>query len=128
VHEIVKGCGFEIVAAFNQSVDYFKSPHSGSSRRELVFCFAARKIERAATPPTDSLRPGWLLDLNQPIPMTRATHAVRRNSVFTVGVLSLVDGKNSLRDVAQALGTRWRLQPETLVDPLRAFFTQLPLE
>ncbi len=128
VHEIVQASGFEIVDAFSERIDYFQSPHSGSSRREEVFCFSARKVGQAPAEPQQSRRADWLLDPRQPIPLTRALQALRRSSVFSVGVLSLVDGQRSLQDLAQALGARWQVPSDTLVDSLRAYFGQIPLE
>lgn len=127
VHQIVEDCGFELLGRFTRSIDYFKSPHSGSHRRESLFCFAARKRTDATPRRIEGVYAGWLLDAHQPVPMTPSGNGLRRNSVFTIGVLSLVDGKRSLTDIAAALGKQWHVAPETLLEPLREFFAKLAL-
>lgn len=125
VLEITRACGFELVSEFDHVLDYFHSPHSGSHRRETVFCFAARKVAELAERPQAGVRAAWLLDPNQPVVMTPSANALRRNSIVTVGVLALVDGKRSLLDIANALAVQWRVPPGTLVDALRELFVQL---
>jgi hypothetical protein len=128
VHEIVAGAGFEVTLSFRDCIDYFKSPHSGSLRRETVYCFAARKIVSAGPLRTTGVYPPWLSNPDEPIPLTASTLALRRSSVFTNGILSLVDGRRSLRDIAGHLSASWQVDPESLVDPLRAFLARFPVE
>ena len=123
VQQIGKDAGFELVRTFQSCVDYFNSPHSGSRRRENVFCFALRKVARAPAREPVSIHPAWLVDAKKPIPLTATTALLRKSSVLRHGVLSLVDGKRSLTDIAGALGEQWSMQPESLLDPLRVFFS-----
>jgi N2227-like protein len=125
VLEITRACGFELVTEFDHVLDYFHSPHSGSHRRETVFCFAARKTAELIERPQAGVRAAWLMDVNQPVVLTSSANALRRKSIVTVGVLSLVDGKRSLVDIANALAEQWRVPPGTLVDALRELFVQL---
>jgi hypothetical protein len=128
VHEIVIESGFELTASFRERIDYFNSPHSGSARRETVFCFAARKVADVPRQSVSSVYPNWLLNPHEPIPLTANTIALRRSSILTHGVLSLVDGQRTLYGIAERLGSNWQRPPGDLLDPLRAFFARLPLE
>lgn len=123
--EMAERCGFELQRRFSQEVDYFHSPHSGSRRRETVFCFAAQNTHSASAPRQTGVRAPWLLDPRRPIPISPDVQALRRSSVLTSGITSLVDGTRSLSDIAQLLGAQWRLPPEALIDALREFFTPL---
>ncbi len=125
VLEITQARGFELLKRETHVLDYFHSPHSGSRRAEAVFCFAARKLVDVAEPVTEGVRAAWLLDPNQPVVLGERASALRRNSIVTIGVLSLVDGRRSLMDIARALGEQWRVPPESLVEPLRELFAQL---
>lgn len=126
VREIVEACGFAGADASRETIDYFRSPHSGSHRLETVFCFAARKVAEAPFRVVEGAYTPWLVETDQPIPVTQSSAAMRRNSVITIGILSLVDGKRSLDDIARALAAQWKVAPETLVEPLRDFFVRLP--
>lgn len=117
--------GFEPSSPFTQAVDYFHSPHSGTRRVETVFCFSARNARGHSAPRQAGVHAPWLLDAHRPIPITPDVQALRRSSVFTTGILSLVDGTRSLSNIAQVLGAQWRLPPEALLDALREFFTPL---
>jgi SAM-dependent methyltransferase len=123
--ETVEQSGFELGSRFTHAVDYFHSPHSGTRRQEMLFCFAARNARSSSAPYQPGVRAPWRLDPNRAIPSSPAMQALRRQSVLTSGVLSLVDGKRSLSNIAQLLGAQWRLPPEALLDMLREFFTPL---
>jgi hypothetical protein len=128
VHQIVAQAGFEIVASFRASIDYFKSPQSGSSRVETVFCFAARKVAHVPLRRSSGVYPPWLCNPDEPVPLSENTLAFRRSSVFTNGVLSLVDGRRTLRDIAAHLASNWKVPEDALLDPLRAFLARFPIE
>jgi hypothetical protein len=58
--------------------------------------------------------------------VTPALVALGRTSMFTTGVLSMIDGTRSIVDVARALGKAWGIEPARLHDELRAFLARLP--
>jgi hypothetical protein len=60
------------------------------------------------------------------IPVTLAMGVVGRTSVFTAGVLSMIDGERSIVEMAQQMGAEWNVHPGPLQDQLRVFFAQLP--
>ncbi len=51
--------------------------------------------------------------------------ALRNSSIFTGAVLSMVDGKRSIRELSRALGAQWRVDSEALEPRLCAFFERL---
>ncbi len=61
-----------------------------------------------------------------PIPITQSLVALGRTSMFTTGVLSMIDGQRSIVDVARELGAAWGVEPARLQDELRAFLARLP--
>jgi hypothetical protein len=61
-----------------------------------------------------------------PIAITPSLIALGRTSMFTTGVLSMIDGQRSVVDVARELGAAWNVDPGRLQDDLRAFLAQLP--
>lgn len=125
VREIVSEGGFEIGKEAREAVPYFASPDSGSHRVETVFGFAARKT--AAIPAVDlpAVDPKWVTDPRAAIPRLSDWEALRRSAVFTNGVISMIDGRRSIAEIAAALGKSWGVEPSTLEDPLRAFLSKL---
>lgn len=127
VHEIVEQCGFSLLKRRTETVDYFNSAFTGAHRRDTVFCFTARKDSDAERRTTRGVHPLWLMDTSLPIPLTAQVQALLKSSVFTIGVLNLVDGRRSLSDIAAVLGAQWHLPAETLQGPLRAYLAKLGL-
>ena len=125
VREIVSEGGFAIDQEAREAVPYFASPDSGSHRLETVFGFAAHKT--AAIPAVDlpAVDPKWITDPRAAIPRLPDWDALRRSAVFTNGVISMIDGRRSIAEIAVVLGKSWGVEPATLEDPLRAFLSRL---
>ena len=91
-----------------------------------MFRFAARKTGEAAAVDIPDPLPPWVANPLEPIPITPALVALGRTSMFTTGVLSMIDGQRSIVDVARELGAAWGVEPARLQDELRAFLARLP--
>jgi len=124
--EIVGASAFQLLSNDRQELPYFESPVSGSHRTDLVFRFAARKTGEAAAADIPDVVPPWVANPLEPIPITPALVALGRTSMFTAGVLSMIDGERSIVDVARDLGAAWGVEPARLQDELRAFLARLP--
>jgi uncharacterized protein YbaR (Trm112 family) len=126
VLEAVSATAFEIVLDDARHLPYFHSPISGNWRSHLVFRFAARKAGEAPELDVPDPVPPWVTNPFLPIPVTPAMVALGRTSVFTAGVLTLIDGQRSIVDLARQMGVAWNVDPATVQDQLHAFFAQLP--
>jgi SAM-dependent methyltransferase len=126
VMDIVAGGGFEVLSQDRQDLPYFHSPVSGSRRTDLVFRFAARKAAEAGEVDLPESVPPWVANPLLPIPITPSLVALGKTSMFTTGVLAMIDGQRSIVDVARELGAAWNVAPARLQDELRAFLAQLP--
>ncbi len=126
VHEIVAGSAFELQSHDHQDLPYLDSPVSGSRRRDIVFRFAARKTGEAPAVDVPEPLPPWVANPLAPIPITPALVTLGRTSMFTTGVLSMIDGERSIVDIARELAGAWGVEPARLQDELRAFLGRLP--
>jgi hypothetical protein len=126
VHEIVAASAFELGSQDRRDIPYFDSPVSGSRRTDTVFRFAARKTGEAAPVDVPDPLPPWVRNPLEPIPITPSLIALGRTSMFTTGVLSMIDGQRSIVEVARELGQAWGVEPGRLQDELRAFLARLP--
>jgi uncharacterized protein YbaR (Trm112 family) len=118
--------GFELLSHQRHDIPYFDSPVSGSRRSDTVFMFVARKVGDAAAIDIPDALPPWVANPLLPIPITAAMVALGRTSMFTTGVLSMIDGTRSIVEVAQSLGAAWGVDPGRLHDELRVFLSRLP--
>ena len=126
VLEIVAAGAFEVTARAERDLPWLHSPASGAHRTELAHAFSARKTAEAARIEIPDAAPPWVSNPMTPIPVTPAMIALGRTSMFTTGVLGLIDGTRSVVDVAAELGKVWGIEPVLLHDELRAFFARLP--
>lgn len=129
VREIAAAAGFELGAQGpddQRDLPVLNSPVSGARRTELVFRFAVRKVTEAGTVELGQPLPPWVVNLSQPIPITPGMVALGRSSMFTAGVLGMIDGNRSVLDVARELGRAWGVDPTRLQDELRAFLARIP--
>jgi uncharacterized protein YbaR (Trm112 family) len=126
VLDLVGGSGFEVASQDRQELPYFHSPVTGSRRTDVVFRFAARKAAEVGEVRVPETLPPWVANPLLPIPITPALIALGRTSMFTTGVLSMINGDRSIVDVARELAAGWGVEPARLQDELRAFLAQLP--
>jgi hypothetical protein len=128
VLELAEQAGFERPVPIQAEVSYFHAPHSGSRRTETVLAFAVRKLESAPRPkrePVNHGPPDWLRDPSVNVPLSEEFINLKRATIFNAGVLSMIDGSRSIRDIATTLGEQWRLPPEQLVPKLQALLERL---
>jgi len=125
--DIVGQSRFELSSHDRQHIPYFDSPVSGSRRSDTVFRFVARKSGEAPAIDIPDPLPPWVVNPLLPIPITPALVALGQMSMFTTGVLSMIDGARSIVEVSQALGAAWGVDPGRLHDELRAFLARLPV-
>jgi hypothetical protein len=126
VLEIARLASFEVDTSDRQDIPYLDSPVSGSRRSETVFRFVATKSGETPAVEIQDALPPWVANTLLPIPVTPALVALGRTSMFTTGVLSMIDGTRSVTDVARALGAAWGVDPGRLHEELRGFLARLP--
>jgi uncharacterized protein YbaR (Trm112 family) len=121
--DIVKGSGFEVRSSGSDEAPYFKSPHSASWRVETQYWFSASK-EADPPPPAErpTSHPPWLRDLRLPVPPLPELVETHRSSLFTIGVLSMIDGQRSIADMATELAGSWGMDAPAVESHLGAFF------
>ncbi len=125
VLDIAAATGFEVLVHGQYDAPYFRSPHSASSRHEAQYWFSACKRADAVRPERPSRQPAWLRDTQLPVPTSQQISDLHRSSLFTMGVLSMVDGKRSIVDMAAQLARAWNQPPGSVETHLRSFFETL---
>lgn len=130
VHELVESCAFRIADQVALELPYFRSPFSGTARLDRVFAFAAEKTGDVSmnAPAPEPLFAPWLSDTTLPIPAGKGLPLIRKKSVLTIGIVSMIDGRRSVRDLARELGAQWGVPPAVVEEQLLTFLASLPLD
>jgi uncharacterized protein YbaR (Trm112 family) len=125
VREIVAASGFAPIEPREESIPYLCSPASRHGRRETVVTFATTKQAEATDAAPVRRLPDWLDRSDLPIPLLPELQSRQLELRVLAHVVSLVDGRRSLRDVARVL-VEQRLMTEAEAEPtVRAFLARV---
>jgi hypothetical protein len=126
VLEIVRDAGFDSIDVDEQTVPYLASPASRHARQERLFTFGARRDESERPVPSPrTAAADWLVRSDLPVPLLPdvSSHLLSMRVHAFVG--TLVDGRRTLRDIAEVL-VRERLMTSEEAEPaVRAFLRRL---
>ncbi|MEQ8483920.1 MAG: class I SAM-dependent methyltransferase [Pseudomonadales bacterium] len=123
--EAARECGFEVQSRADDTVPYMDSPDSRHGRREVVTTLAARKVSSVACSGRQDSVPAWIVEPGQPIPALPAFRLQAESTRIHAYIMSLIDGKRSLQDLARIL-EQHRLMPRAdAVPALRAFLIRM---
>lgn len=116
--------GFAVEHVSRDKVPYLKSDLDAHERHEWLFSFRAKKVAEA-TRELVAFKPDWLLDATKPIqahPSWQLQFVSLESQAF---VLSLVDGRRGLADVAKLLAQRYGLSETDALDAAVGFLARL---
>ncbi|MGE0582885.1 MAG: methyltransferase domain-containing protein [Steroidobacteraceae bacterium] len=122
--EIVQGAGFSRPALREAALPYMQSPASRHARIESTVAWTARKVG-SVTPPATRGPPDWVVDTKRPVPLTADLQAHARATRIHAFMMSLVDGRRSLADMAQVLVEQRLLKAEDALPAVRAFMLKM---
>lgn len=123
--EIVRESGFGEPNVSETTIPYMCSPASRHGRQETVFTFCADKEQEADAPPRHRALPDWIVTGKNPVPLTASFRNQATTTRIYAFIMSLIDGKRSIRDMAvllekQKLMTRAEAEPA-----VRSFLTKM---
>lgn len=124
VLEIVQGAGFAAPGVRESGVPYMQSPASRHARLESIVAWSARKLADARRPASRGL-PAWCVDPAQPVPLLAELQSHARATRIHAFVMSLVDGKRTLGDIAQVMVEQRLMQPADALPAVRAFMLRM---
>lgn len=122
VKEILLEAGFQIEAFETHDLPYLQSPYDAVGRQDKVWAFAARKVKHAKRPATHEYWPEWITNSKLPVPAGVELRQLRvRSDIYSV-VLELVDGKNSIEDIAAILSSELSIPEAEAQKSVNSFF------
>ncbi|PZN32250.1 MAG: hypothetical protein DIU71_07995 [Proteobacteria bacterium] len=125
VEELVSDAGFALGHRREASLPYMRSPASRHARVESVVTFAADKVRQVAAPPAFEALPEWITLGTEPVPLTPAFQATALSTRIHGFIMSLIDGRRSLRDMAAIMVEQRLMTAEDAETALRGFFIKM---
>lgn len=117
--------GFDDIVTDEREIPYLCSPASRHARRERVVIWSARKHRDAKKVPRHQALPDWLVRGTEPVPLSdsfRTQAAATRIHAF---LMSLIDGRRSLKDMAQLVVEQRLMSPAEAEPALRSFLIKM---
>lgn len=123
--EAVETAGFGAPETAETELPYLCSPVSRHGRRERVVSWSATKVRNSSRPPRYDALPEWLVRGKEPVPLLDAFRTQALSTRIHAYIMSLIDGKRSLRDIADVLAENKLMTREEAESSLRAFLTKM---
>lgn len=125
VLDIVTTNGFDRPAVHEKRIPYMCSPHSRHARQELTFAFAARKSSDVKPAARHKALPDWIVVGKDAVPMTQSFGTQAMTSRVYSFVMSLIDGKRSIEDMAVIFEQQKLMTRKEAVPAIRNFLTRM---
>ena len=125
VKAIVAESGFSDPFVSQATIPYMCSPASRHARRERVFTFAAYKERSVDRPERHVALPDWLVTGKEPVPLSPSFRQQAMTTQIYSFIMSLIDGKRSIRDMAVVLEKQRLMTKEEAIPAIRSFLTKM---
>jgi hypothetical protein len=122
---IAEASGFEAPASHDEVIPYMCSPASRHGRRERVFTFAAVKSAEVEAPPRHKALPDWLVVGDEAVPLLPAFRTQAVSTQIYSFIMSLIDGRRSIADMAKVLEERKLMTRREAVPAIRGFLFRM---
>jgi len=123
--EIVAENGFSDPYVAEATIPYMNSPASRHGRQERVFSFSACKERPVDKPPRHSALPDWIVTGKDPVPLTSSFRQQAMTTQIYSFIMSLIDGKRSIQDMAVVLEKQKLMTAEEAEAAIRSFMTRM---
>jgi hypothetical protein len=117
--------GFGSIALEEREIPYLCSPASRHGRRERVLGWSATKTGDAPRPLRYEALPDWLVRGAEPVPLTESFGTQIMSTRIHAFIMSLIDGRRSLKDIAKVLVEQRMLSEAESEPAIRAFLTKM---
>ena len=122
---IVSESGFSDPYVSEKTIPYMCSPASRHGRREKVFTFSAWKERSADKPPRHRALPDWLVTGKEAVPLTQSFRTQAMTTQIYSFMMSLIDGKRSINDMAVILEKQKLMSRDEAVPAIRNFLMRM---
>ena len=123
--EIVEQAGFMRPQPRQASIPYMRSPASRHARMETVLAWCVARQRAAAVPAEHSTLPDWLVAGDRPVPLLEDFRMQAVSTRIHAFLMSLVDGKRSVKEMAQVLVEQRLMAPADAEVAVRSFLARM---
>ncbi len=122
---IIAENGFSDPYVSEATIPYMCSPASRHGRQEKVFSFSAYRERQAEQPSRHHALPDWIVTGKEPVPLTPSFRSQAMTTQIYSFIMSLIDGKRSLKDMAIVLEKQKLMTREEAEPAIRSFLTKM---
>ena len=122
---IVAESGFSDPYVSEATIPYMCSPASRHGRQERVFTFSTYKERAADKPPRHRALPDWIVTGDESVPLTQSFRSQAMTTQIYSFIMSLIDGKRSIKDMAIVLEKQKLMTREEAEPAIRSFLTKM---
>ncbi len=122
---IVAENGFSDPYVSQATIPYMCSPASRHGRQERVFSFSAYKERSVDKPERHKALPDWIVTGKEPVPLTQSFRQQAMTTQIYSFIMSLIDGKRSIKDMAVILEKQKLMSKEEAEPAIRSFLTKM---
>ncbi len=122
---IIAENGFSDPYVSQATIPYMSSPASRHGRRERVFSFSSYKERNAKKPPRHAALPDWIVTGKEPVPLTSSFRQQAMTTQIYSFIMSLIDGKRSIKDMAIVLEKQKLMTKEEAEPAIRSFMIRM---
>ena len=122
---IVAENGFSDPYVSQATIPYMSSPASRHGRQERVFSFSAYKERDVEKPDRHVALPDWIVTGKEPVPLTPSFRQQAMTTQIYSFIMSLIDGKRSIKDMAVILEKQKLMSKEEAEPAIRSFMTKM---
>ena len=123
--EQIEHFGFKQSGFKQDLIPYLRSDLDAHERSEWVTTFRAEKTGPSPSPQRLPLRPSWLLDPQNAVPTRSQLPQIFATLESQAFVLSLIDGKRTLVEIASLVSQRYGLSGEDALDAVVSYLSRL---
>lgn len=122
---IIAENGFSDPYVSQATIPYMSSPASRHGRQERVFSFSAYKEREVDKPERYTALPDWIVTGKEPVPLTPSFRQQAMTTQIYSFIMSLIDGKRSIKDMAVVLEKQKLMTKEEAEPAIRSFMTKM---
>ncbi len=122
---IVAETGFSDPYVSEATIPYMCSPASRHGRQERVFTFSAYKERDSEQAARHRALPDWIVTGKEPVPLTPSFRSQAMTTQIYSFIMSLIDGKRSIRDMAVVLEKQKLMTRQEAEPAIRSFLIKM---
>jgi len=114
-------CGFTNIVSSEATVPYMNCPNSRHGRIEEVVTIKAVKQSDVPQSRRHEALPDWIVGGKQPVPLTQSFQSQASVTRIHAFIMSLIDGKRTIKDMADVLEQQKLMQKQEAISAIRGF-------